>query len=320
MSKRPWSENETEWLRTNYPAFGKSYCVKELNRSPAAVRGKASDLDLKLNRNSEHYKQAQKNAGSGRLRRRRPRQSEIMRRKWQENPDYRKWTEEDKAGVSSHFKTLFGREGHPRGFLGKKHTAEARDTIKSRVKEALGRFTSEDWDARADKMMGTKIANRTVNSLRGRNNAASIAVGGRRPDLGEVYFRSSTEANYARFLNFCGVKWEYEPRDFYFEGIRRGCVSYTPDFWLPNEDRWIEVKGWFDQKSVTKLDRFKRFFPDEFKKLTLVVMRKKGITMAVSLGINYESYEEIGKKLGRVIPNWESKPKNGKWDRKRFLR
>lgn len=128
---------------------------------------------------------------------------------------------------------------------------------------------------------------------------------GRRVDLDNKFFRSKTEANYARYLNFAGVKWEYEPKEFFFEGIRKGSVSYKPDFYLAEEDRWIEVKGWFDAKSMTKLKRFCKYYPQEFKKLTLVVQSKKGVAMATDLGIPYEDYREIKRKVGRMIGGWE---------------
>src|SRR5659263_489952 len=65
---------------------------------------------------------------------------------------------------------------------------------------------------------------------------------GRRADLNNTFFRSSWEANMARYYNYIGVKWQFEPKMFIFNTIRRGSVSYTPDFYLPEEDRWVEVK------------------------------------------------------------------------------
>lgn len=131
------------------------------------------------------------------------------------------------------------------------------------------------------------------------------AIGGKREDLNGIYFRSKAEANIARFFNFTKTEWQYEPREFFFDGIRKGSVSYKPDFYLPGEDQWIEVKGWFDSKSITKLKRFKKYYPAEFKKLTLIVQSKKSVTVAMQLGIPCLRYEEIAKKVGRLIKNWE---------------
>ena len=94
--------------------------------------------------------------------------------------------------------------------------------------------------------------------------------GGKRADLGGVYFRSAWEANIARYFNLMRIKWEYEPMEFKFEKISRGCTTYKPDFFLPETKTWVEVKGYMDQRSRTKLDRFKRYYPEEAKNLILI--------------------------------------------------
>jgi len=131
------------------------------------------------------------------------------------------------------------------------------------------------------------------------------AIGGKRTDLNNMYFRSKVEANIARFFNFTNIEWQYEPKEFFFDGIRKGSVSYKPDFYLPMKGEWIEVKGWFDSKSITKLKRFKKYYPAEFKKLTLIVQSKKSYTIALQLDMPCLRYEEIEKKVGRLIKNWE---------------
>lgn len=136
-------------------------------------------------------------------------------------------------------------------------------------------------------------------------NPHSVAMSGRRKDLGDIFFRSKAEANYARYLNFLRIKWQYEPKTFDFAKIRRGCVSYKPDFYLPEEDRWIEVKGWFDAKSKTKLKRFKIYYPEEYKKLTVVLQSRKAIGVVAGLGIPYEDYRKIARQVKEYIVHWE---------------
>ena len=124
-----------------------------------------------------------------------------------------------------------------------------------------------------------------------KNNCKS----GKREDLG-LYVRSSWEANYARYLNFLKdkkqiVDWEYEPKTFWFDNIKRGCVSYLPDFKVYNNSgghEWHEVKGYMDQRSKTKLRRMARYYPNE--KLILIAKTE---------------YMDIKNKLSRLIPNWE---------------
>ncbi len=98
---------------------------------------------------------------------------------------------------------------------------------------------------------------------------------GVREDLGNMAFRSAWEANYARYLNLLLdnrqiLAWEYEPKRFYFP-IRRGTISYLPDFMITLNSadiEWHEVKGYMDQKSRTRLKRFAKYYPDE--KLVLI--------------------------------------------------
>lgn len=52
-------------------------------------------------------------------------------------------------------------------------------------------------------------------------------------------FRSRLEARWAVFFDSLGLKWEYEP-----EGFDLGFGElYLPDFWLPEMNAWVEIKG-----------------------------------------------------------------------------
>jgi hypothetical protein len=51
-------------------------------------------------------------------------------------------------------------------------------------------------------------------------------------------FRSRLEARWAVFFDALGIKYEYEKEGFDLDG-----VQYLPDFWLPEQDCWVEIKG-----------------------------------------------------------------------------
>lgn len=84
------------------------------------------------------------------------------------------------------------------------------------------------------------------------------------------YFKSSYEIQYAYYLEVLRVKgeikdWFYEVDTFWFDGIKRGCVSYKPDFKiisLKDEIAYVEVKGYMDEKSATKIKRMGKYHPD----------------------------------------------------------
>ena len=90
-----------------------------------------------------------------------------------------------------------------------------------------------------------------------------------------IYFRSEWEYAYAKYLQFLKeqkliAEWEHEPQTFWFENIRRGTRSYLPDFKVTGIDGkhyWAEVKGYFDSKSLTKIKRFKKYYPNEELKI-----------------------------------------------------
>ena len=51
-------------------------------------------------------------------------------------------------------------------------------------------------------------------------------------------FRSRLEARWAVFLDALHVEWTYEAEGYDLDGI-----WYLPDFWLPAQSCWLEVKG-----------------------------------------------------------------------------
>ena len=91
----------------------------------------------------------------------------------------------------------------------------------------------------------------------------------------KYYLKSSWELSYAKYLdellaNGKIVEWEYEPDTFWFERIKRGIRSYTPDFkvkYLSGEVEYHEVKGYLDSKSKTKLNRMRIYHPEIKMKL-----------------------------------------------------
>lgn len=57
-------------------------------------------------------------------------------------------------------------------------------------------------------------------------------------------FRSRLEARWAVLFDELGIDWQYEPQGYHV-GARLGLTPkpYLPDFHLPNERLWVEIKG-----------------------------------------------------------------------------
>ena len=163
---------------------------------------------------------------------------------------------------------------HPKGMKGKKHTIETIEKIKIISKENA-RIINLDPDKRYEitkKMIKTKTEKGNLVLPRQKTSwkGGWREIGGKRK-----YFRSRWEANYARYLEFLKCnnqikEWNHEPKVFWFEGIKRGCVSYLPDYGVELNDGTIEyheVKGWMDDRSKTKIKRMGIYFPKTILKI-----------------------------------------------------
>lgn len=192
---------------------------------------------------------------------------------------------------------------HPRGMLGKRHTAKTLAIISQSSKRYwatcktfnIGLMLPEYREKRRI-LQCELLAKRPASSNYTRTN------GGYRKDIGNIYFRSSWEANYARYLNLLkklGVvdKWEFEPEVFWFNGVKRGANNYKPDFkvWYRNDAKpeYVEVKGWVVAKDKTKWRRMKKYHP--------------GIKLIV---VGAKEYYSIQKKWEPSIPNWEKRDRS----------
>lgn len=201
-----------------------------------------------------------------------------------------------KAALSAAQRAYLATQGHPRGFQGHSHSLESRTVISKKSKDAwlvqktfgIGNMSPENLQRLSDRTSARM-------ALQSAENAYSRCKQGRRPDIGDQFFRSAWEANFARYLNWLLARgeidaWEYEPTTFWFEAIKRGVRSYKPDFRVTEKGRvyYYEVKGWLDDKSKTKLKRMKKYHP----------------TVEVRL-FGEKDYRALKSKLSAIIPGWE---------------
>ena len=75
---------------------------------------------------------------------------------------------------------------------------------------------------------------------------------GKRMKYKGIWMRSTWEVKYAKYLDRRGTKWLYESKTFDL-----GEVSYTPDFYLPEINTYIEIKGYWRDDAKLKFDLFK---------------------------------------------------------------
>jgi len=86
---------------------------------------------------------------------------------------------------------------------------------------------------------------------------AARAKAGIREDLGAFYFYSRWEANFARILNFLKIEWEFQPKTFDLK-----TQKYTPDFYLPKYNLFVEIKNFLSEFSKERDSKFREIYPN----------------------------------------------------------
>ena len=117
----------------------------------------------------------------------------------------------------------------------------------------------------------------------------------------KIKFSHPTEEAFAKVLDFYGVTREYEPRTFTLETDANGNITeaFAPDFYLPDQDLYIELTTLRPQLSThknRKLKRLQELYPDIQIKL---LKRREMRDMMVKYGL----YEEADQLLGNASQN-----------------
>jgi hypothetical protein len=86
------------------------------------------------------------------------------------------------------------------------------------------------------------------------------------PAAGVSRFAHASEAELARILQYYGIEWQYEPTTFPILWNLDGRVveSFTPDFYLPEFDLYVELttlKQSLVRKKNRKLRRLRELYP-----------------------------------------------------------
>jgi hypothetical protein len=89
-------------------------------------------------------------------------------------------------------------------------------------------------------------------------------------------FAHASERQFAQLLDFYAIAWEYEPRSFDIEWDTDGKVTqrFTPDFYLPDFDLYIEITT-LNQKLVTKKNRKVRRLRERYPEITCKIFYQR---------------------------------------------
>lgn len=109
-------------------------------------------------------------------------------------------------------------------------------------------------------------------------------------------FVHPAEETFAHILDFYGIPWQYEPRTFPLEWDERGNVveAFTPDFYLPEQDLYIELTTLRPQLTTRKnrkLRRMQELYPDVHIKF----LRRRDLRdLMVKYGLDQEASRIVG--------------------------
>jgi hypothetical protein len=280
-----YTDDVASWLRANYPDLGPTACQEKLG-AEFSIKG----IRAWAHRNGVKWVRTGKPRPND--------QSALMKRLWEEGKIVPASQEENMLRGKKRSEMLAsGAMQHPRGMLGKPQTEKCKTAARIRALELVAQGKSPLQRPRT-KEQRQQQSLRMVGRIKSAGAIYSSAKRGFRDDLGQIFFRSRWEANYARFLNWKVqqqqiASWSYEVDTFWFEKIRRGVRSYTPDFKITGHDGTVwyeEIKGWMDAKSKTKLKRMAKYHP----------------TIRVIV-IGPPEYSTIEKTFSKMLPNWEYK-------------
>jgi hypothetical protein len=96
------------------------------------------------------------------------------------------------------------------------------------------------------------------------HNYGKPATHGKGAYYNGIWMRSSYEIAYAKWLDKNNMKWLYEPKAFEITYEYNGKDkegTYRPDFYLPETDEYIELKGYWRDDAKVKFESFKEQYP-----------------------------------------------------------
>jgi hypothetical protein len=109
-------------------------------------------------------------------------------------------------------------------------------------------------------------------------------------------FAHDIEEEFARILDYYGIRWEYEPRTFTLSQDDQGNVTnaFAPDFYLPDEDLYVELTT-MRPKLVTRKNRKIRLLKELHPDINVKLLKRQDLR---DLMIEYGFDEQAASILG----------------------
>lgn len=112
------------------------------------------------------------------------------------------------------------------------------------------------------------------------------------------------EETFARILDFYHIRWDYEPRTFDLEwdGVGAVTVAFTPDFYLPDEELYVELttlRPKLMRQKNAKLRRMGELYPD----IKIKIFKRQDLRdMMIKYGMDEEAARLLGTEAQEPLP------------------
>jgi len=183
---------------------------------------------------------------------------------------------------SSHFK----KGHHPSNGFKKGHVPWNKDKTNVYDKETLERMSKAkegyiSWNKGLTNIYTKDTIQKMSNAKKGQNLGHSVPPNSgygkgcyyESQLQGKIWLRSSYELKFAEWLDKNEIPWLYEIQTFDL-----GNTTYTPDFYLPTCNMFIEIKGYMKKEAQEKINKFL----DNYNEETLKILYKEDL---IKLGI-----------------------------------
>ncbi len=115
-------------------------------------------------------------------------------------------------------------------------------------------------------------------------------------ETGGSPFAHPIEEEFARILDYYGIAWQYEPRTFILSSDENGNITeaFTPDFYLPSEDLFIELTT-MRPKLITRKNRKLRDLRNLYPEINIKLLNRRDLRdMLLKYGLDEQAAAIIG--------------------------
>lgn len=109
-------------------------------------------------------------------------------------------------------------------------------------------------------------------------------------------FAHPIEEEFARILDYYGLKWEYEPRTFPLAWDEAGNVTeaFSPDFYIPDQDLYVELTT-VRPKLITKKNRKIRRLKELYPEINIKLFKRSDLrAMMIKFGMDEHAADIMG--------------------------